>query len=164
MRPIAALFTALLLIQGCSYAISPTVADKADRSIPFEKIQADPDSYKGKLVILGGTVAMTSAAKQGTLIEVIERKLDYWGKPIRTNRTAGRFLVFVPRYLDALVFAPGRVITVAAEVEGTRSKALGELEYSYPVLFSKELKLWEQERASWNKLEWMDPLNDPDKK
>ena len=65
------------------------------------------------------------------------------------------------RYLDAMIFAPGREITVAAEVEGTRSKALGETDYSYPIVAARELKLWERERKSWDTPQWTDPLNDP---
>jgi len=37
-----------LLLQGCSYAISPDVTRTADRTITFEQIQADPSSFKGK--------------------------------------------------------------------------------------------------------------------
>ena len=46
-----------LLLQGCSYAISPDVSRTADRSITFEQIQADPSSLQGKIVILGGLIA-----------------------------------------------------------------------------------------------------------
>ncbi len=87
-----------------------------------------------KIILLGGTITQTSNSKEGTVIEVIQKPLDYWGKPKRTDRTGGRFLVLSPAYLNAMIFAPGREITVAAEVEGTRSKALGEMEYSYPVV------------------------------
>ena len=67
------------------------MVDKADKTIPFEKLQADPDSFKGKLVILGGTIEKANKMKQGTLIEVVQKPLDYWGKPKRTKRTAAGF-------------------------------------------------------------------------
>ena len=161
MKKSVALSVVALLLQGCTYAISPEMSARADKTISFEMIQADPDTFKGKLVLLGGTIAQTGNSKQGTVIEVVQKPLDYWGKPKRTDRTGGRFLVFSPGYLDAMIFSPGREITVAAEVEGTRSKTLGELEYSYPVVIARELKLWERERQSWDKPQWIDPLNDP---
>jgi starvation-inducible outer membrane lipoprotein len=43
---------------------------------------------KGKIVILGGTIARLENLKNGTLIEVIEKKLDFWGKPRRRIRAA----------------------------------------------------------------------------
>jgi outer membrane lipoprotein len=161
MKIIVALSTVALLFQGCTYAISPEMSARVDKTISFEMIQADPDTFKGKLVLLGGTIAQTSSTRQGTVIEVVQKPLDYWGKPKRTDRTGGRFLVVSAGYLDAMIFAPGREITMAAEVQGTRSKALDEMEYSYPVVLARELKLWERERQSWNKPQWIDPLNDP---
>ncbi|MGE5809540.1 MAG: Slp family lipoprotein [Nitrospirota bacterium] len=161
MKRCVVLSAVTLLLQCCTYAISPEMSARADKTISFEMIQADPDTFKGKLVILGGTIAQTSNTRQGTVIEVVQRPLDYWGKPKRTDRTGGRFLVLSSRYLDSMIFAPGREITVAAEVEGTRSKALGEADYSYPVVAARELKLWERERKSWDTPQWTDPLNDP---
>jgi outer membrane lipoprotein len=165
MKKIAFLMSAALFFQGCSYAISPELAKRADKTIPFESLARDPDPYKGKLVILGGIITQTTPVKKGTLIEVLQKPLDYWGKPRRTDRTGGKFLVYSSAYLDPLVYAPERELTVAAEVEGTRSKALGDIEYSYPVVLSKELKLWPQERPPQYRPDYIDPLrynpNDP---
>jgi outer membrane lipoprotein len=161
MKRTAVLFGIILLLQGCTYAISPAMVDKAEKNLPFEKLRADPDLYKGKLVILGGTIDQITNLKQGTLIEVVQKHLDYWGKPKRTKTTGGRFLVLHPRYLNPMVYAPGREITVAGEVEGTSSKALGNSEYDYVIVVSKELKLWQLERQSWSKPQWIDPLYDP---
>jgi outer membrane lipoprotein len=162
MKRLVVLFAGSLLLQGCTYAISPGMTERADKTLTFAQLQAaDPDTFKGKLVILGGTIALISTTKEGTLIEVVQKPLDFWGKPKRTNKTGGRFLLRYPGYLDAMIFAPGRQITVAAEVEGARSQALGEMEYSYPVLVAREIKLWEREYQSWNKPQWIDPLYDP---
>jgi outer membrane lipoprotein len=161
MKRIVALSAVALLLQGCTYAISPEMSARVDKTISFEMIQADPDTFKGKVVLLGGTIAQTVNSRQGTVIEVVQKPLDYWGMPKRTDRTGGRFLLLSPGYLDVMIFAPGREITVAAEVAGTRSKALDEMEYSYPVVIARELKLWERERQSWDKPQWIDPLNDP---
>ncbi len=151
----------LLLLQGCTYAISPETAAQADKTITFEMVLADPDSFKGKVVVLGGTIAQIENTKEGTVIEIVQKPLDYWGKPKRTNKSGGRFLVFSPGYLDTLIYAPGRQITAAAEIEGTRSKALGGMEYSYPLLLAKEMKLWPLERPTWSTPQWLDPLYDP---
>jgi outer membrane lipoprotein len=163
MNMLPLLLGSALLVQGCTYAISPAVARKADTSITFEKLQADPVSFTGKLLILGGTIAEVVGVKQGALIEVIHRDLDYWGKPERTGRTAGRFYIVHPKQLDPLVYAPGRDITVAGEVQKPGSQALGSRHDDYPVLVSKELKLWERDRpSSWDKPQWIDPLYDKD--
>ena len=154
-------FTLSLLLQGCTYAISPDMVAETDKTITFEMLQTDPDSFKGKIIILGGTIDQITNTKQGTLIEVIQKPLDYWGKPKRTKKFGGRFLVLSPRYLNPMTYTPGNEVTVAAEIEGTRSKALGEMDYSYPLVIAKELKLWQHERQTWDKPQWIDPLNNP---
>jgi len=161
MKKIALLFSITLFLQGCTYAISPDMADRADKTIPFETLQADPITFKGKLVILGGTIAQVTTLKQGTLIEVNQKQLDYWGQPERTKRTGGRFLVFHEGYLNTMAYAPGIDITLAGEVLGTGSPMIGDAQYDYPVLLAKELKLWAAEPRSREKAPWMDPLTEP---
>ncbi len=150
-----------LLLQGCSYAISPAVSRTADRAITFKHIQADPSSFRGKTVILGGLIAQVRTVKNGTLIEIVQKELDYWGKPRRTDRTGGLFIVHQPRALDALVFAPGREITIAGEVAGTEERSLSESAVMYPLIKAREIKLWPREKPGWDKPPFLDPLHDP---
>jgi len=149
-----------LLLQGCSYAISSDVSRIADRSVTFEQFQADPSSFKGKTVIFGGEIARIRTVKNGTLIEITQKELDYWGKPRRTDRTGGRFIVHQSRTLDVLVFAPGREITVAGEITGAEEKFQAEAEVLYPLINAREIKLWPREKPGWDKPQYLDPLHD----
>lgn len=150
-----------LLLQGCPYAVSSDVSRKADRTITFDQLQADPPSFKGKTVVLGGVIAQTRNLKNETLIEIVQRELDYWGKPRRTDRSGGRFIVRQPRSLDVLVYAPGRDITVAGEVAGTDERSLGDPAYTYPLINALEMKLWPRDKPGWDRPQWLDPLYDP---
>jgi outer membrane lipoprotein len=161
MKKAVLLMVIALCIEGCTYAISRDMEGKADKTVTFNMIMADPEAFKGKLVIFGGTIASVKNAKDGTVIEVIQKSLDYWGKPKRTDKSSGRFLVFYRGYLDSLVYSPGRDLTVAGEVAGTRQQTLGEIDFSYPLLNSKELKLWERPERSAREPKWWDPLYDP---
>ena len=148
-----------LLLHGCSYAISDDIVEQTDKSIKFTWLLTEPHKYQGKIVIVGGTIADIKSTKKGTLIEVVERPLDYWGKPKRTEQIGGRFMVNHPRLLDRMVYSPGREITVAGEVTGTYEKSLEQIGSTYPLLISKELKLWEREKTAQDSPRWMDPLN-----
>ena len=46
-------------------------------------------------------------------------------------------------YLDPYVYSKGRKITVAGELLGDEVRPLGEMDYRYPLVFSKQLYLWE---------------------
>lgn len=152
---------AALLLQGCSYAISPEVTRTADRTITFDKLQAEPYSYKGKTVIFGGLIVQIRNVKTGTLIEIDQKDLDYWGKPRRPDRIGGRFIVHQPRHLDILVYAPGREITVAGEVSGTEERTPGGSGEPYPFVNAREIKLWPREKPARDRPSFLDPLNDP---
>lgn len=147
-------------LQGCSYAISPEVAGQADRDITFKQLQADPDAHAGKTVILGGSIASVRERKNETLIEIVQKELDYWGKPRRTEKSGGHFLVLHRGRLDTMLYAPGRDITVAGDVIGSRDRPADEKDSSFVLLRDKELKVWPRERLTWDKPPWIDPLYD----
>ncbi len=165
MKRLLFLISALLFLHGCTYAISPQLSRQADKTIPFDSLERDPRPYKGKIVILGGIIMQTTTLKEGTLIEVLQKPLDYWGKPRRTDTSGGKFLVYYSTYLDPLVYAPEREITVAAEIESERSKAFADIDSGSLLLLSRELKLWPKERPPFYRPDFMDPLqydpNDP---
>lgn len=161
MNMLMVFFGIIFCLQGCSYAISPAMADKADKNITFEMLRADPDAHKGKILLLGGTIAQITSVKQGSLITVDQKPLDFWNKPTRTSRIGGQFLLYSSRQLDALAYA-GREITVAAEVAGTRLSVLGNSEQIHPVLITRELKLWpKDQKRPEAQPQWGDPLYAP---
>jgi len=152
----------VLFLQGCTYALSSAVVDRADKTITFEMLRSDPNQFKGRIVILGGTIEQVADMKQGSLLTVVQKPLDYWGKPVRTTSSGGYYLLFSYRHLDSLSYALGRDITVAAEVAGTRLKALGDNEFDYPLLVLKEYKLWQKDQTRPGaQTQWGDPLYDP---
>ena len=135
------LFLAVLL-SGCAHVISKDLREAADPGAPFREILKNPNAYKGKSVVWGGEVIETTNKQDGTtLIEVFQRSLNWREEP--TGSSEGRFLVRVGSYLDPYVYSNGRKITVAGELLGDEVRPLGEMDYRYPLVFSKQLHLWE---------------------
>jgi outer membrane lipoprotein len=162
MNRVSILFVIGLLLQGCTYAISPAVTSQADRTVLFESLQNNPDHYKGRTLIFGGTITQLIITKQGTIIEIAQKTLDYWGKPERTMRSRGVFRAFYPSQLNALLYTPGTDITVAGALLGSNDLRQGDDPNRYPTLHVREMKLWVKEKSTWDKPQWMDPLYDPD--
>lgn len=158
----AILIAATLLLHGCTYAISSPLAEKADRNIAFERFSSHPDLFQGKLIILGGTITQFQVMRQGTLLEVAYKPLDYWGKPERTRRVSGSFFVFHRGPLNPLAYAPGADITIAGEVLRPNDPVLGNTLVDLPVILTREHRIWSRERQTGDKPQWMDPLYDPD--
>jgi outer membrane lipoprotein len=131
----------LSLTPGCAHIVSEDVRSQVNKGIPVASLFENPDDYKGEIVILGGTIAGSRNTQEGTYIEIVEKELDYLGRPKYSDRTQGRFIVLHDGFLDTAIFSRGRYITVAGEVIGKRVQPLGEIEYSYLFIKSRELHL-----------------------
>ena len=131
----------LILFSGCT-PISRELRTQADRTLSFLQVSQNPEAFKGKIVIWGGEIIETINQKDGTtFIFVLQRPLDWTEEPT-FKRSEGRFIILVEGYVDPYVFRRGRRITVAGEVLGKKVMRLGELEYPYPLLLSKQIYLW----------------------
>jgi outer membrane lipoprotein len=132
----------LIALSACAPAISKQVRQQADQSLSFPILSADPEAYKGKIVILGGVIAQITTKPEQTELEIVQKNLDGSGEPETTDTSYGRFLVIADRFLDPLIYKKDRKITVAGEVTGSEVRKLDTLEYRYSVIKALELKLW----------------------
>jgi outer membrane lipoprotein len=135
------IFTLLLLVTGCAHVVSDEMRSQVDEGIPIALIFEHPEDYIGKIVILGGDIASSRNTQEGTYIEVVEKELDSRGRPMYSDRTHGRFIILHEGFLDTAIFATGRYVTVAGEVIGNKVLPLGEIDYSYLFIKSRELHL-----------------------
>jgi len=139
------IFPLILLISGCAHVISKDLRAKADPSLTFGQILQNANAYRGKTVLWGGKIIQTTNQKDGTiLIEVFQRPLGCRGEPKETVASEGRFLILIEKYLDPYLFRKGRKITVAGEIQGEKIKPIGEMDYRYPLVLSKQIYLWEE--------------------
>jgi outer membrane lipoprotein len=111
--------------------------------LTLRQVSQNPNDYQGKLVIWGGEIIETINQKDGTTqIEVFQRSLGLREVPLDTVASEGRFLVLADKYLDPYLYQRGKKITVAGELIGKNIQPLGELDYWYPLLSSKQIYLW----------------------
>jgi len=134
-----------LIIAGCAHVV-PKEKRQLAEEIPAYSLFKDPDSYKGRLIIIGGNIISAVNTEEGTYIEVLQKSLDYRGKPEETDISAGRFIIFYEGYLDTAIYSRGREITVFGKVIGKRIRTLGEILYPYLMIEGKELYLFELRR------------------
>jgi outer membrane lipoprotein len=137
----------VVLFSGCT-PISKDLRDQADKKLTFQQVSKNPEAYKGKIVIWGGEIIETIVQKDGTtLIVVLQRPLDREKEP-KFEGSEGRFIIFVEEIVEPYVFRRGRRITAGGEILGKKVMRLGEFEYPYALLRSKQLHLWEEYDSS----------------
>ncbi|MEW6570667.1 MAG: Slp family lipoprotein [Nitrospirota bacterium] len=131
----------IISLTGCAHVISEEMRAKIDKEFYAADLFKDPDAHKGKLVMLGGVIISAKNTEEGVYLEVLQTPLDFRGIPRDIDSSYGRFIVFFEGYLDTAVYSRGRKITVAGEVIGKKIRPLDEIEYTYPLLKSRELHL-----------------------
>lgn len=137
------LLLSLFPLSGCAHVISKELRMKSDPSLTLRQVRNNPDAFQGKMVVWGGEIIETLNLKEGsTEIEVFQRSLGWRGEPKGTAVSEGRFLILSDQYLDPYLFSKGRKVTVAGEILGKKIKPIGEMEYSYPLISSKQIYLW----------------------
>jgi outer membrane lipoprotein len=142
MKKLSLLFLILCLMAGCAHIISQNVREQVDSSLTPDVLFKTPELYKGKMVILGGTIISAKNTEKGTYIEVLQKPLDYRGRPEETDVSYGRFIVFHEEYLDAAIYLPDKDITIAGTLLGTMLRPLGEIDYPYLLIRAQEIHLF----------------------
>lgn len=114
-----------------------------DRTVTFQEILSAPESYQGKVVVLGGVVLKAKRLKDGTQIELLQLPLDQRERPLLDRQQSqGRFLAIQQEFLDPATLVEGTKMTVVGEVSGAKTDYLDEVEYRYPVVIVKHLHSW----------------------
>jgi len=135
-----------LLLAGLAACapVSQEIRREAEASAPFSEIRKNPEKFKGAVVLWGGVIIETVNRQDTTSVRVMQTALDFQGRPTDLDRSEGRFIVVVDRFLDPDIFKKGRELTVGGEIAGSETHPIGEIRYVYPVVRASELKLWEQ--------------------
>ena len=149
-------------VAACAPAIAPQLRQQVDRGLSFAQLTVDPDSYRGKMVLLGGVIVQTIPKPGVTEIEVLQKPLDYWEEPVDSDRSGGRFLVQAEGFHDPAIYRADRKITVVGEVAGSEIRKLEALDYRYPVIQAKAVKLWPKQPPTllpgyWGYSPWYRP-------
>ena len=127
-------------------------------TVPFQDVQKAPQKYINKNVLWGGMIIETDVKPNATFIKVIDRDLDYEKRPKEGDKSNGRFIVRYPGFLDPAIYKPGREITVIGTLSGVERQPVGEFQYTYLLVDSKHLHLWETRAKYRRPAYWDYPL------
>ncbi len=112
-----------------------------DRSITPQQITQNNIPAK-TAVLWGGVIVGSNNMSDYTELTVLGYPLNSSQRPETDNAPIGRFLVRRPEYLEPLVYAPKREITVVGTVEEIKEGHVGDSPYRYPVVKADGLYLW----------------------
>lgn len=133
----------MLMVAGCS-PFPKSVLQQVDERLTYEEVQRDPDSFIGKKILWGGVIIKTTNTPIETIMKIRQTDLDIDTRPKNLDKSQGRFLVRYHGFLDPAIYAEGREITLLGEITGKEDMVLDQTSYTYPVIRSEGLHLWEK--------------------
>src|SRR5437867_3229786 len=132
MRSVLRGIVLLLSLSGCANSdLVPTqLQSQISREISYGDIKADPERFKGRIVVVGGHVLSSKRLKDRTEIEVLQLPLDRRDQPVSNlMNSKGRFLAFSQTELNPSAVPPGSKVSMVAEVLGSHTATLDDRSY-----------------------------------
>ncbi len=152
-RAIRASTTLLALgLAGCAAHPRPEAAH-IDRHMGLHAVLAHPRRTRGARVRWGGVVVQDNVGPQHSTLTILAYPLSADGRPRLRAMPEGRFQAVAPGYLDPMLFARGRLVTIVGTVIGTRPGLIGQARYVYPwvqLLASHVWHVYRPPRGHWN--------------
>ena len=145
MRSVLRGIVLLLSLSGCANSdLVPTqLQSQISREISYGDIKADPERFKGRIVVVGGHDLSSKRLKDTTEIEVLQLPLDRRDQPVSNlMNSKGRFLAFSQTELNPAAVPPGSKVSMVAEVLGSHTATLDDRSYTYPTFTIKIFKVW----------------------
>lgn len=137
------LFASIMaLLSGCATQAPAPIAAAPPNNPPLAQVRANLSDYQGISIRWGGTIAKVENREQETVLLIVSQPLDDEGKPQVGAASQGRFMAKVNGFLDPVIYATGRLVTVVGTVAGSESRKIGSYPYLYPVVAVKDYHLW----------------------
>lgn len=134
--------TAIMLLSACSAHIPPAIKQPLQGSPDVSQVRQQVAAYQSQKVRWGGFILDTENKQNTSELTIVALPLDSDGEPRSSDQSPGRFIAIVDDFLEPLVYAPDRMITVTGRVTGAESREVGEFSYEYPVIRVEQYYLW----------------------
>jgi len=136
------LLPAVSLLAACATTVPPAI-DKAPPDSPeIGTVLADQAAHRNAPVRWGGTILELENRSESTRVTILALPLETHGEPQTGGTSPGRFLADVQGFLDPMVYAKGRQMTVAGTLAGSEAREVGKYSYDYPVVEVTDYYLW----------------------
>lgn len=133
----------LVVATGCA---TEDVLESGSPHITYAQVKASPEPYLGQTITLGGKVLDAKRLKDRTRIEILQLPLASSLKPtLDLSKSQGRFVATKAEFLDPATVPSGTFVTITGAVAGSVILPLDEMDYTYPVVEIKTLRVWPKE-------------------
>lgn len=142
------LTAAIVVLAGCASRYPEPIRTEATDLVDFSAAQRNAESLEGQTARWGGVIASVENSEQRSRIEVVNFRLNNFGRPQPGDQSSGRFVIYLDQFVDPQIYQRGRMITALGEFTGLEDGQIGDFNYYYPVIEATGVELWRQEARS----------------
>lgn len=148
--PVHIFVTLLLAMLLGACAVTPPFTGEALVGINrgMTPIQALDTMDRDVRVLWGGVIIDAENMSDHTEFTVLYFPLDSSQRPDMTEPPQHRFIARYSGYVETMVYAPGREITVIGSLRGVKDGKVGDAPYRFPMLDADKLYLWPLDSGS----------------
>ena len=135
------LFLSCLLLGACTN-MPQAMRDAHVVDIPYALASQNIDRNKDVPVRWGGVIIDVENEENFSLVQVLFYPLNYSAHPRLDKPNEGRFVIKSAKFLDPMIYAKGREITVVGTLNGDIERTVGKKVIRVPLLTSTAIYLW----------------------
>ena len=142
MKRLAYLLVISTLLTACASQI-PRPVRETPVGPNIDVVRGNVQQYLGTQVRWGGSIVAVENRPADTLLEIVARPLQAYGRPAEQGESTGRFLAHYNGFLDPTIYTKGRSITIVGKLTGEEQRPIDKYTYVFPVVAVEHYYLWE---------------------
>ena len=99
-------FIGLFFLTACTHPISEQTRAEINPQTTFAIVNAEPDAFIDKKLLLGGVIVSAEKDGEETVFEIMQWHLNRWGEPTSLSDEEYLFLVRSEQSFDPAIFEP----------------------------------------------------------
>ncbi|MFB3081552.1 MAG: Slp family lipoprotein [Nitrosomonadaceae bacterium] len=135
------LFLSCLLLGACTN-MPQAMRDAPVVDIPYTQVSQNIDSHKDAPVRWGGVIIDVGNEENFSLVQALFYPLNNSSHPRLDKPKEGRFVIKSTGFLDPMIYAIGREITVVGTLNGDIERTVGKRIIRVPLILSIATHLW----------------------
>ena len=130
------------LFLGACAGLPPAIKDIPVVDISYSQASQNINSYKDASVRWGGVIIEVENEPNFSLVQVLFHPLDSYGRPQLNKSSEGRYIIKSTDFLDPVVYAKDKEVTVAGILTGDIERTIGKRVVRLPLISATVIHLW----------------------
>jgi len=110
-------------------------------ALPAQVAQS-PEQFGNGAVIWGGSIIGVRNFPDHSEVEILAYPLDSSQRPRANAGASGRFIAIYSGYVESFNYPGGSLITISGQLHGSRSGAVDQAAYVYPLVDVAQSHVW----------------------